>query len=213
MTKNLVIAVLALAATILAVFFFASKNKLNSTTFIPSPTPLISPPLSFLKNNEATTSVSKKAYSQPPPVLANEKIKGKKAHIKTAKGDIAFELFEDSPLASSNFIFLATNKFYDGLTFHRREENFVIQGGDPLGNGSGGPGYTFADEPVTLDYNRGTVAMANSGPNTNGSQFFIMLADAPSLPKQYTIFGKVVEGMEIADKIQIGDVMEAVTIE
>ena len=126
---------------------------------------------------------------------------------------IIIELSKATPLASSNFIFLANEKFYDGLTFHRREEGFVIQGGDPLGNGTGGPGYTFADEPVTGDYLRGVVAMANAGPNTNGSQFFIMLADHPELPKNYTIFGKVVEGMETVDKIMPGDVMKKVTIE
>jgi len=96
-------------------------------------------------------------------------------------------------------------KFYDGLTFHRREEGFVIQGGDPAGNGTGGPGYKFGDELVTKDYMRGIVAMANSGPNTNGSQFFIMLDDTPSLPKQYTIFGKVINGLEAVDAIQVGD--------
>ena len=118
-----------------------------------------------------------------------------------------------TPLASSNFIFLAKEKFYDGLTFHRREEGFVIQGGDPLGNGTGGPGYAFADEPVTGDYLRGVVAMANAGPNTNGSQFFIMLADHPELPKNYTIFGKVREGMEVVDEIKVGDKILKATIE
>src|SRR3989344_2660206 len=92
------------------------------------------------------------------------------------------------------------------------EEEIVIQGGDPKGNGTGDPGYKFSDEPVIRDYTRGIVAMANSGPNTNGSQFFIMLADT-SLPKQYTIFGNVTSGMEVVDQIQVGDVMEKVTIE
>lgn len=137
---------------------------------------------------------------------------GKKARIKTSKGDIVFKLFADAPIASSNFISLVNDGFYDGLTFHRREEGFVIQGGDPNGDGTGGPGYKFKDEPVTRDYTRGIVAMANSGPNTNGSQFFIMLADT-SLPKQYTIFGEVVSGMEAVDKIIVGDVMEKITIE
>jgi len=98
------------------------------------------------------------------------------------------------------------------LTFHRREKGFVIQGGDPNGNGTGGPGYKFVDEPVTREYDRGIVAMANAGPNTNGSQFFIMLANNP-LPKQYTIFGKVISGLDVVDKIKVGDVMELVTIE
>jgi len=134
--------------------------------------------------------------------------------IATEKGDILFELFpETAPKAVENFKTLTEKGFYDGLTFHRREEGFVIQGGDPNGNGTGGPGYKFEDE---LDdehrYDRGTVAMANSGPNTNGSQFFIMLDDVP-LPKLYTIFGRVVEGMDVVDQIEIGDKMSSLTVE
>ncbi|MBI3282663.1 peptidylprolyl isomerase [Candidatus Curtissbacteria bacterium] len=150
---------------------------------------------------------------EPFPILTAEEISGKKARIKTEKGEVVFEFFTDAPLASSNFIALAKAKFYDGLTFHRREEGFVIQGGDPKGDGTGGPGYKFADEPVTRDYKRGIVAMANSGPNTNGSQFFIMLADALTLPKAYTIFGQVTEGLGLVDQIMVGDKMEKVTIE
>ena len=156
--------------------------------------------------------MSNKTYQAPPAVLDVSEIEGKKARIKTGKGDIVLELFPEAPLASSNFIFLTNEKFYDGLTFHRREENFVIQGGDPNGNGTGGPGYKFDDETVVRDYERGIVAMANSGPNTNGSQFFIMLANNP-LPKNYTIFGRVVYGMDVVDKIQIGDTMSEVTVE
>ena len=152
-------------------------------------------------------------YPTPPSPLPRSEIEGKKAVVETEKGQIIIELLKDTPLASSNFIFLAQEKFYDGLTFHRKEKGFVIQGGDPHGDGTGGPGYAFADEPVTQDYLRGTVAMANAGPNTNGSQFFIMLADHPELPKNYTIFGKVIEGMEAVDKITPGDIMAKVTIE
>lgn len=163
-------------------------------------------------SKEASPSSMRKTYETPPVALDKSQIEGKKVRIKTAKGDIVFELFSDSPIAASNFIFLTNEKFYDGLTFHRREEGFVIQGGDPVGNGTGGPGYQFADEPVTKDYKRGIVAMANAGPNTNGSQFFIMLADTP-LPKSYTVFGSVISGMDVVDKIQVGDVMEKVTEE
>lgn len=162
---------------------------------------------------EATGEVNKKTYNSAPPVLDEAEIKGKVARIKTNKGDIVFELFEDAPKAASNFIFLANDGFYRGLTFHRRAEGFVIQGGDPNGNGTGGPGYKFADEPVSRDYKRGIVAMANSGPNTNGSQFFIMLDDNKTLPKKYTIFGNVISGIDVVDKIIIGDVMQEVTIE
>lgn len=161
---------------------------------------------------EGSSSAKAKTYDKVPEVLPKNQITGKTATIKTSKGEIVFKFFDDAPLAASNFIFLAKDGFYDGLTFHRREEGFVIQGGDPHGNGSGGPGYSFNDEPVTRDYKRGIVAMANAGPNTNGSQFFIMLKDTP-LPKSYTIFGEVTQGIEVVDKIAVGDVMEKVTID
>jgi cyclophilin family peptidyl-prolyl cis-trans isomerase len=156
---------------------------------------------------------SKKTYEAFPGVLGAGELEGRKARIETEKGVVVVELFgSEAPRATSNFIFLSREGFYNGLTFHRREEGFVIQGGDPNGNGTGGPGYQFEDEPVTKDYTRGIVAMANSGPNTNGSQFFIMLADRP-LPKNYTIFGQVASGMDVVDKIQIGDRITKITIE
>jgi len=170
------------------------------------------------EQNTATSQASvsaqtKKKYDTAPPVLSEAELASKTATITTQKGQIKIELFgKDAPKATSNFIFLAKDSFYDGLTFHRRDEGFVIQGGDPEGNGMGGPGYQFEDEPVTRNYDRGIVAMANAGPNTNGSQFFIMLADNTDLPKNYTIFGKVTEGMDVVDKIQIGDVMQKVDI-
>ncbi|MBI2475455.1 peptidylprolyl isomerase [Candidatus Uhrbacteria bacterium] len=149
-----------------------------------------------------------------PGVLSSEEIANKQIRIKTAKGDIVFELFADTaPKAVSNFVYLTKGGYFNGLTFHRREEGFVIQGGDPNGDGTGGPGYEFEDEVVdSYQYKRGIVAMANRGPNTNGSQFFVMLGDVP-LPKAYTIFGRVTEGMEIVDQIQVGDKMEAVAVE
>ena len=106
-------------------------------------------------------------------------------------------------LTVNNFVFLATAGFYDGVKFHRVIKGFMIQSGDPTGTGAGGPGYQFADElPTTRDYTKGTIAMANAGPNTNGSQFFIMLADySRSLPKTYSIFGKVTSGQDVVDKI------------
>jgi cyclophilin family peptidyl-prolyl cis-trans isomerase len=149
-----------------------------------------------------------------PGPLPLEEITNKRVRISTVKGDVVFELFsETAPLAVSNFISLTNRGYYNGLTFHRREEGFVIQGGDPNGDGTGGPGYAFADElNDTYTYNRGMVAMANRGPDTNGSQFFVMLADYP-LPKNYTIFGRVVSGIEVVDAERVGDVMQAVTIE
>jgi cyclophilin family peptidyl-prolyl cis-trans isomerase len=169
---------------------------------------------SIVPNQSTTNTLGEKSkkFDKFPGILSAEELKNKTATIKTAKGEIKMELFgTDAPKAVSNFIFLAKQGFYDGLTFHRREEGFVIQGGDPNGNGTGGPGYEFEDESVTLTYDRGIVAMANSGPNTNGSQFFIMLANN-ELPKKYTIFGKVISGMDVVDKIKVGDTMEKVEI-
>jgi len=124
------------------------------------------------------------------------------ATIHTEKGDIQVDLYSDSaPKAAGNFVDLAKCGFYDGVGFHRLAPGFVIQGGDPLGNGSGGPGYEFKDDPVTVPYKRGTVAMANAGPDTNGSQFFICLADLTSLPPSYSVFGHVTSGMDVVDTI------------
>jgi peptidyl-prolyl cis-trans isomerase B (cyclophilin B) len=128
------------------------------------------------------------------------------ATIGTTKGDIEVEIFTDgAPKAAGNFLDLAEKGFYDGVIFHRVVPGFVIQGGDPTGTGTGGPGYKFADEPFQGDYYRGTLAMANAGPNTNGSQFFICLADLVGrLPKNYTIFGQVTKGMDVVDAIAAG---------
>ena len=134
--------------------------------------------------------------------------------IATEKGDIDVDLFtSDAPKTSQNFLDLVKQGFYDDVIFHRVIPGFMIQGGDgehgkkkslnPGRVGTGGPGYKFADEPVTAGYVRGTLAMANSGPNTNGSQFFIMHADY-GLPKNYTIFGQVTKGMDVVDAIASG---------
>ncbi|MBI4709400.1 MAG: peptidylprolyl isomerase [Candidatus Portnoybacteria bacterium] len=127
--------------------------------------------------------------------------------IETNLGEIKIQTYDaDAPKTVQNFISLAGKGFYDNLTFHRVIDGFMIQGGDPNGNGSGGPGYQFEDElnPETesykAGYKKGVVAMANAGPDTNGSQFFIMVADYP-LQKNYSIFGKVISGQEVADKI------------
>jgi cyclophilin family peptidyl-prolyl cis-trans isomerase len=149
-----------------------------------------------------------------PGVLPSEELTGRAARIVTDRGEIVVDLYgETAPLAVSNFIHLAESGFYNGLTFHRREEGFVIQGGDPEGDGTGGPGYTFPDElQDELRYERGVVAMANRGSDTNGSQFFLMLEEYP-LEKHYTIFGRVREGLSVMDAIAVGDVMRAVMIE
>ncbi|MDX2271321.1 MAG: peptidylprolyl isomerase [Cyanobacteriota bacterium] len=141
-----------------------------------------------------------KSYTSPPPLTIDPQ-KSYIATIDTSLGSMTLELFaSEAPNTVNNFVFLAREQFYDGVIFHRVIKNFMIQGGDPKGTGSGGPGYRFADEPVTRPYTRGTLAMANAGPNTNGSQFFIMHVDYP-LPPSYTIFGKLMAGEEVLDQI------------
>lgn len=123
------------------------------------------------------------------------------AIMHTTAGDITLELnAKATPITVNNFVWLAKKGFYDGVIFHRVIKDFMIQSGDPTGTGAGGPGYQFDDEPFTGEYSRGTIAMANAGPNTNGSQFFIMHADYP-LPLNYVIFGKTTKGIEVVDKI------------
>lgn len=162
---------------------------------------------------EPTTSPPKARYDRYPGDLSIKDLENKKAVVATNRGVIEFEIYPEATKAASNFVHLARDNFYDGLIFHRVVSGFVIQGGDPLGNGTGGPGYKFSDEPVNKSYDRGIVAMANSGPNTNGSQFFIMLDDNPTLPSLYTIFGKVIRGQEVVESIQVGDTMNKVSIE
>jgi peptidyl-prolyl cis-trans isomerase B (cyclophilin B) len=146
--------------------------------------------------------------------LAGE-AKTARARISTPKGDIVFSFFpDDAPLHSAAFIKLARAGFYDGLKFHRYEPGFVIQGGDPAGNGTGGPGYNLDAEFSERPHVQGTVAMARSqNPNSAGSQFYIVLGDAPFLNRQYTVFGHVVEGQSVVDQIRAGDAMTKVTIE
>ena len=138
-----------------------------------------------------------------------------RARITTPKGDIVLTFYpDDAPQHSAAFIKLARAGFYDGLTFHRYEPGFVIQGGDPNGTGTGGPGYNLDAEFNALPHIKGTLAMARSmNPNSAGSQFYICLAAAPSLNRQYTVFGHVVEGQNVVDEIRAGDVMTKVTIE
>ena len=141
-----------------------------------------------------------KSYSSAPAMNLEP---GKKynASIQTSAGTMTAELFaNEAPKTVNNFVFLAREGFYNGVIFHRVIRGFMIQGGDPTGTGRGGPGYQFADEPVSRPYKRGTLAMANAGKNTNGSQFFVMHADY-GLPPNYTIFGKLTSGEDVLDKI------------
>lgn len=138
------------------------------------------------------------------------------AIIKTDKGEIKLELYPNkAPLTVMNFVNLAQRGFYDGLKFHRVIPNFMIQGGDPKGTGSGGPGYKFKDEfdPSLRHDSAGILSMANSGPGTNGSQFFITHKDTPWLNDKHSIFGKVTEGQKVVDSISQGDKMNEIVIE
>ncbi|MDD4995343.1 MAG: peptidylprolyl isomerase [Patescibacteria group bacterium] len=172
------------------------------------------------ENNNDTTMQNAQTYFFPGR-LADEEIKNKVVVIGTAKGDIAFELYADeAPLTVSNFIYLAKAGFYNDLTFHRVEPGFVVQGGDPSGNGTGGPGYTVPAEIVpTLKHVKGAVAMArlpdqvNPEKASSGSQFYITLDETSFLDGQYTIFGKVIDGMAVVEKIQIGDKITSIKIQ
>lgn len=136
-----------------------------------------------------------------PPKMTIDKAKKYSATMHTNKGDLEISLFaSEVPMTVNNFVFLARDGFYNGVKSHRIIKGFMIQSGDPKGDGTGGPGYRFADEPVTRKYVRGTLAMANAGPNTNGSQFFIMHQDY-GLPPNYTIFGIVTKGLDVVDAI------------
>ena len=146
-------------------------------------------------------------YSNAPPVTIDPAAKYS-ATIRTSMGNLEVALFaERSPITVNNFIFLANDGFYDGIIFHRVIPNFMIQGGDPTGTGMGGPGYKFQDElAASLIFDEpGKLAMANSGPNTNGSQFFVTTVPTPHLNGGHTIFGQLTEGQEIADAISLAD--------
>lgn len=138
-------------------------------------------------------------YDSPPPLVIDQN-KRYVATITTKLGDIKIELFADkAPQTVNNFVFLAREGYYDGVTFHRVIKGFMAQGGDPTGTGRGGPGYTFADEfhPALRHDGPGVLSMANAGPGTNGSQFFITHRDTPHLDGRHTVFGRVIEGMDV----------------
>ncbi|HXY92819.1 MAG TPA: peptidylprolyl isomerase [Acidimicrobiia bacterium] len=150
-----------------------------------------------------------------PPAFEIDDSKVYRATVTTDRGTIVMDLDPKlAPNTVNNFVALARQGYYDGLTFHRVVPDFVIQGGCPDGNGRGGPGYRFADEKVLGEYTLGAVAMANAGPNTNGSQFFVCIDDCTrKLDKAYNLFGYVVDGMDVAVATQVGDRMQSVAIE
>jgi len=149
------------------------------------------------------------------PAMQIDPKKSYKATIETARGNMVVELYpQHAPKTVNNFVFLAKEGFYDGILFHRVINDFMIQGGDPTGTGRGGPGYKFEDETRGNPLKHGTavLSMANAGPNTNGSQFFITHSPQPHLDGKHTVFGKVVEGQNVVNAIRQGDSMTKVTI-
>jgi peptidyl-prolyl cis-trans isomerase B (cyclophilin B) len=150
-----------------------------------------------------------------PPEMQIDVEKSYTATLETDKGAIQLELQpKDAPITVNNFVFLAREGFYDGLTFHRVIGDFMIQGGDPTGSGSGGPGYKFEDETKDnpLTHETGVISMANAGPNTNGSQFFITHSPQSHLNGRHTVFGKVTDGQDVVDAVEQGDAIKKVEI-
>lgn len=190
----------AVSAVLLAVTACGANDKeqgaSGSSPAATSPAASTSPAAAA---SPAATATAKKSWSQPP-AMQIDPAKSYTAEVKTSKGSFTIELFaKDAPKTVNNFVFLSKENFYNGIYFHRIIETFMIQVGDPTGTGSGGPGYKFEDElPTKYKYDQGIVAMANAGPNTNGSQFFVVTGDASHLNSQpnYTVFGKVVSGMD-----------------
>jgi cyclophilin family peptidyl-prolyl cis-trans isomerase len=192
--QNVTNIVLGISVIILIGWVLIKPNTSNA------PTPSSSPALSNQQENNPMPS-PKMQFTQADQVI--NKDKSYTATLKTSIGDIVIELSKDTPVTTNNFVFLAQKGFYDGVIFHRVIPGFMIQGGDPTGSGMGGPGYRFNDEKFEGEYKRGVVAMANAGPNTNGSQFFIMHADY-ALPPNYVIFGMTNSGLDVVDKIASG---------
>jgi len=154
-----------------------------------------------------------KTYSEPPPMTIDTS-KQYTAIIETEKGNLVLELFaSDVPVTVNNFVFLSREGFYDGTTFHRAFPDFMAQGGDPTGTGTGTPGYSFADEFTEHTHVAGALSMANSGPNTNGCQFFITYTPQHHLDGKHSVFGQLIEGMDVLKKIEQGDAIIRINIE
>lgn len=190
MKQNRFIGIALVVVVLLGGYYFVSNSSIKEVVINTNKTNI------SMNNNINTTPINNESQVNLP-----------RATLDTSLGKIVIEFYEtDAPNTVANFIKLTERGFYNNVTFHRVIPGFMIQGGDPIGNGTGGPGYVFADElnPATSSYKtgykKGVVAMANAGPNTNGSQFFIMTADY-SLPNNYTIFGHVVSGQEVVDVI------------
>jgi len=163
--------------------------------------------------SEPTPTKKPMSYSSPPQMTIDTN-KQYIATIETEKGNLILELFvTDVPITVNNFVFLSREGFYDSTTFHRVIPDFMAQGGDPTGTGTGSPGYKFADEFTKHTHVTGTLSMANAGPNTNGSQFFITYAPQPHLDNHHSVFGQLIDGMDILKKLKNGDTIIRITIE
>lgn len=202
--KIVFILVIVILTALSLISFKSNKTPSTPTAIEPTPEQEIA---TSSANTLGTTSMPSNQPSTPPRPTSNPQVmhidsnKNYTATLKTTAGEVVIALnTKATPVTVNNFVTLARNAFYNNTIFHRIIKGFMIQGGDPKGDGTGGPGYRFDDEPFDGEYTRGTVAMANAGPNTNGSQFFIMHADY-ALPKNYVIFGKVTQGMDVVDKI------------
>jgi cyclophilin family peptidyl-prolyl cis-trans isomerase len=192
-TSDLLIAigiVVAIVGLFVGVYYFAVRN----------PPQRASAPAETAPTEGEIVATS---WTEPPPMTIDPS-KDYKAVLQTERGDIVIDLFEEqAPLTVNNFVFLARAGFYDGVTFHRVLPNFMAQTGDPTGTGSGGPGYTFEDEfhPELRHDRAGIVSMANAGANTNGSQFFITYVPTPHLDNRHSVFGEVIEGMDVVESL------------
>jgi peptidyl-prolyl cis-trans isomerase B (cyclophilin B) len=193
----------------------ASPTASGSASVSPAATGASCANLHFGPQLQNTPGDAGKRTFSAPPAMAIRPEHHYLVKMATSKGDITLCLDPKlAPNTVNNFVFLTRNGFYNGLAFHRVVADFVIQGGDPQGTGSGGPGYKFNDEPVKGEYTAGALAMANSGPNTNGSQFFICTVDdTAKLQKLYNLFGYVQSGMDVVLKIKQGDLMITVTVQ
>ena len=185
--------VVAIIAAFVALYYFAVRKPAQPKVELQTPT------------------VTALQWSEPPP-MALDLTKSYEAVLTTDKGVVRIALFDDQvPNTVNNFVFLARQGYYDGVTFHRVIADFMAQTGDPTGTGSGGPGYTFADEfdPALRHDGEGIVSMANAGPNTNGSQFFITYGPTPHLDDVHSVFGKVIEGMDVVRALTVRDPSDA----
>ncbi len=192
--KNIILVLIVAAVVIVLVSLLTKKesSQVYQPTKEPSPA---------ARSEGLSPSPSSPPAALKPPPMNIDQSKKYSAVLKTSQGEMVVELTANkTPVTVNNFVYLGRSGFYDNTIFHRVIRGFMIQGGDPKGDGSGGPGYRFDDEPFEGEYTRGPVAMANAGPDTNGSQFFIMHQDY-NLLKNYVIFGTVVRGLEVLDKI------------